>query len=364
MRIKTLGVFSMMVMALFTAVYWLTDAPRRDANFEALQTELVELGMEYFGPDNITYTVTLSPSGFEPASVEIEVNATIQFTNTLDSDVTVTGTGSHPFSIVVKAGANAATRFQSDGVTTATADGIPGSVQVVAGPESLNPSAANCARCHGATGEGGPIGDTGVIAPSLHSRSLAEKWQFSGGAVAHDGQPAILNNYVQRVIRFGGVMVSGNPRSIMPAWSQEAGGVLTVEQIDALTAMIGIWLDETLQQPVEEIPDTVEAGQQVYSSSGCAGCHGSDLAGTDIAPGLLSIGNEPVTEDLPTPLSQLDQLVADYEDDPRAMLEKWIRDSATNYNDGAATGMPPHPEGSLSESALRALITFLLDQTQ
>jgi plastocyanin len=120
MRIKTLGVFSMMVMALFTAVYWLTDAPRRDANFEALQTELVELGMEYFGPDNITYTVTLSPSGFEPASVEIEVNATIQFTNTLDSDVTVTGTGSHPFSTVVKAGANAATRFQSDGVTTAS----------------------------------------------------------------------------------------------------------------------------------------------------------------------------------------------------------------------------------------------------
>jgi hypothetical protein len=26
--------------------------------------------------------------------------------------------------------------------------------------------------------------------------------------------------------------------------------------------------------------------------------------------------------------------------------------------------MPPHPEGTLSESALRALITFLLDQTQ
>jgi hypothetical protein len=46
------------------------------------------------------------------------------------------------------------------------------------------------------------------------------------------------------------------------------------------------------------------------------------------------------------------------------MLEKWIRDSATNYNDGTATGMQPFPEGTISESALRALITFLLDQKQ
>jgi hypothetical protein len=46
------------------------------------------------------------------------------------------------------------------------------------------------------------------------------------------------------------------------------------------------------------------------------------------------------------------------------MLERWIRDSAGNYNDGTATGMPPHPEGQLSASELTALITFLLDQTQ
>jgi hypothetical protein len=44
-------------------------------------------------------------------------------------------------------------------------------------------------------------------------------------------------------------------------------------------------------------------------------------------------------------------------------LERWIRDSANNYNGGAATGMPPHSEDVLSESQLRALITFLLTQT-
>jgi hypothetical protein len=46
------------------------------------------------------------------------------------------------------------------------------------------------------------------------------------------------------------------------------------------------------------------------------------------------------------------------------MLDLWIRDSAANYNDGEPTGMPPHPEASLSESALQALITFLLEQRQ
>jgi hypothetical protein len=56
-------------------------------------------------------------------------------------------------------------------------------------------------------------------------------------------------------------------------------------------------------------------------------------------------------------------MIADYEADPRTFLEQWIRDSAANYNDGETTGMPPHPEGQLSESQLTALITFLLSQT-
>jgi hypothetical protein len=68
-------------------------------------------------------------------------------------------------------------------------------------------------------------------------------------------------------------------------------------------------------------------------------------------------------EDLPTAVSDQDQLIADYADDPRNALELWIRDSAGNYNGGTATGMPPHPVDALSESALTALITFLLSQT-
>jgi mono/diheme cytochrome c family protein len=225
--------------------------------------------------------------------------------------------------------------------------------KIVFGPASTEyPATANCAQCHGANGEGGQVGDTGRQAPNLHGRQIVDKLKANP-------------EYVNLVIRFGGVVASGDVNSPMPAWSDEVGGALTKEQVDAVTALVESWAAETAAQPVEDIPDTVEAGQQVFSASGCGGCHGADLAGTDIAPSLLNIGNEPVTgADLPTPLSAQDQLVADYEADPRAMLEKWIRDSATNYNDGTATGMQPFPEGTISESALRALITFLLDQKQ
>jgi mono/diheme cytochrome c family protein len=209
---------------------------------------------------------------------------------------------------------------------------------------------ANCARCHGADGTGGEVGDTGRRAPNLHDRSIAEKLKVNP-------------DYVNLVIRFGGLVVSGNVNSPMPAWSTEVGGPLTVQQVDALTALVESWAAEAAASPIEEVPDTVEAGQHVYETTDCISCHGADLSGTADFPNIQNIGNEPVT-DLPTPLSQMEKLVADYEDDPRNMLELWIRDSAANYNDGTATGMPAHPESGLSDSQLRALITFLLAQKQ
>jgi mono/diheme cytochrome c family protein len=158
------------------------------------------------------------------------------------------------------------------------------------------------------------------------------------------------------------VVVSGDVNSPMPAWSTEVGGPLTINQIDALTAMIETWALEAGAQPDEEVPDTVEAGQKVYVDAGCGSCHAADLSG-GFGPSLLNIGNEPVT-DLPTAISQLAKLEADYAADARNFLELWIRDSAVNYNDGTPTGMPVHPEGTISESAMQALITFLLSQKQ
>jgi mono/diheme cytochrome c family protein len=228
-----------------------------------------------------------------------------------------------------------------------------------------NDHTANCAGCHGADGTGGQVGNTGRTAPNLHSKSIYEKLKAqAGGSFTEIRKPGDPPDYVNLVIRFGGVVVSGDVNSPMPAWSTEVGGALTVAQIDALTALVETWALEAGSQPDEEVPNTVEAGQKVYTDSGCGGCHGADLAGVPgTFPDLRNIGNEPVT-DLPTPISHLDELKADYLADDRMFLERWIRDSAVNYNDGVATGMPVHPVGKISESAMEALITFLLSQKQ
>jgi mono/diheme cytochrome c family protein len=274
MRLKTLGVFVVTILALFTAFYWITDTGRREARAQTQEEALIEYGLEMFGP-----------------------------------------------------------------------------------PSEEVPFTANCAQCHGPEGRGGAVGDTGVQAPDLHSRRIYDKLQVN-------------EHYVELVIRFGGVVVSGNVESLMPAWSQEVGRSLNPQQIEALEALVVSWAEETGEAEEPEgtpVPDTVEAGREVFltgSSPPCASCHGQDLAGVEGQyPSLQNIGSEPVT-DLPTPVSQLDQLEADYEADPRAFLERWIRDSAASYNDGQATGMPAYPEESLPDDALKALITFLLEQRQ
>ena len=226
-----------------------------------------------------------------------------------------------------------------------------------------NDHTANCAGCHGKDGTGGPVGDTGRLAPDLHSKSIFEKLKAqNGGSFTQIRLPGDPPDYVNLVIRFGGVVVSGDVNSPMPAWSTEVSGPLTVNQIDALTALVETWALEAGKLPDEEVPDTIEAGQKVYVDAGCGSCHGADQSG-GFGPSLLNIGNEPVT-DLPTPIAHLDELKADYAADARSFLERWIRDSAVNYNDGTATGMPVHPEGKVSASALQALITFLLSLKQ
>src|SRR5919108_1701598 len=223
---------------------------------------------------------------------------------------------------------------------------------------SVNPSelaAAGCARCHGDEGQGGPVPNdpNNRQAPSLRSPSLAAKIETyrinTGGS------------YVELVVRNGGVAVSGDVNSPLPAWGQ----TLNDQQIEAVVTLVESWAAEAAEAPPTEVENTVEAGAQVYTAPGtgapCSGCHGADLAGVPgTYPDIRGIGSALVT-DLPTPPSGLDQMQADYDADPRQFLEKWIRDSSANYNGGQPTGMPAYPEDALSDSLLQALITFLLE---
>jgi mono/diheme cytochrome c family protein len=223
--------------------------------------------------------------------------------------------------------------------------------EIVFSDDPSAPESAGCARCHGPDGEGGEIPNDpeGRSAPSLRTASLANKLNVNG-------------NYVNLVVTHGGVVVSGNVNSLMPAWGIEAGGPLTRQQVEAVSTLVEGWAEEAGAEAPEDVEDTVEAGREIFLAAGCQGCHGQELEG-GTGPNLQTIGSELVVDDLPVEPSQLDQMIADYDEDPRVFLENWIRDSAGNYNDGEPTGMQPYPESVLSESQLTALITYLLDQT-
>jgi mono/diheme cytochrome c family protein len=225
--------------------------------------------------------------------------------------------------------------------------------EVIYSDDETEPAAAGCARCHGEDGTGGAIPNDpdGRTAPSLRSASLAEKLRVNP-------------EYVRLVVSYGGVVVSGNVNSPMPAWSTEVGGPLNEQQIEAVVSLVEGWAEEAAAEAPGEVENTVAAGREVYGAAGCAGCHGQELEGSTAGPNITSIGENVITDfggEFIQP-ANTDQMIADYEEDPRLFLEKWIRNSAENYNNGEGTGMPPHDETVLSESQLQALITFLLDQ--
>jgi mono/diheme cytochrome c family protein len=362
MRMKALGVALMVGFAAFTTFYWITDAPRREGLGAVDAEEQPDFGLLVFLPDD-TYTidVELTEAGFAQAEaavteVSVYVNTTISFKNLTGAELTVTGEGTRPFEVVIRDEGTSPVKFDAEGETTIAAQGVAGTLLVTAGPPHLTPYGANCARCHGVDAMGSTLADGTIVPPLRGSVDLANKWLQTGGRQG-------LNNYVQWVITLGGVVRSGNIQSVMPAWGQEYGGPLTRQQIEALTALIGTWAEETLANPPpEDVPDTPEAGAAVFQEAGCAGCHGRELEG-GTGPNLQTIGSQLVTE-LPVPVSHLDQMQADYDADPRTFLENWIRDNAANYNDGTPTGMPAFPESQLTASRLQALITFLLTHTQ
>jgi mono/diheme cytochrome c family protein/plastocyanin len=110
--------------------------------------------------------------------------------------------------------------------------------QVTAVQRGYNLYEANCAQCHGVNGEGGK-------GPTLNRQ---------------DKLFAHLNpDYIRNVLTVGGRYVCGNPKSIMPVWSNQGNppGPLNYKQIDYLIAFLRASkadtytvLDPSLNEPV------------------------------------------------------------------------------------------------------------------
>jgi mono/diheme cytochrome c family protein len=121
---------------------------------------------------------------------------------------------------------------------------------------------ANCAACHGEQGQG-------QVGPALNSKEL-------------------LQTTADEVLF--GLIRTGVPGTVMPAWGQAFGGPLTDDQVSQLVVSIRAWEPAAPEiVPVDVEPDPVR-GATIFAET-CFICHGENGAGTERAPRL----NDPAT---------------------------------------------------------------------
>jgi mono/diheme cytochrome c family protein/plastocyanin len=118
------------------------------------------------------------------------------------------------------------------GISKPRLDAEADAQQVTAVERGYNLFEANCARCHGTQGLG-PNDTPAGIGPALNRQDKL---------FAH-----LNENYLRQVLNSGGRYVCGNPKSVMPVWSNTANppGPLNYIQIDDLIAFIRAPSDHT-----------------------------------------------------------------------------------------------------------------------
>ena len=90
-------------------------------------------------------------------------------------------------------------------------------------------------------------------------------------------------DYVRLADAIGGVVVSGNVNSPMPAWSAEVGGPLNVQPDRGgrcSSSPAGRWRPE--RTPPRRFPIRSRRASEVFNSAGCVGCHGAQLMGSTV----------------------------------------------------------------------------------
>ena len=211
----------------------------------------------------------------------------------------------------------------------------------------------NCRGCHGLQGEG-IIG----LAPPLNDA------HFFVNRLAEVGWQGGLEDYIFATVSTGRQVSTrpdlypGSGSPAMPTWSEQFGGPLREDQIEALAAFIVNWEATALGdvelaeiQPAAELAaesdDPVERGRAVYNTSGSGGCHAIE----GISVGAVGPA-----------LSQITTVAATRVDGVTA--EEYIRESIINPSAYLVEGyddlMIKTFADSITEGQFDDLIAFLL----
>jgi mono/diheme cytochrome c family protein len=141
-----------------------------------------------------------------------------------------------------------------------------------------------CSPCHGLAGQGNA---NQFGAPRLNNIVQRYTTKNANGDIPFEAQYGIKQKYGTMRNYIEATLISGVRGTPMPAWGQQAGGPLRMDQIENITAYILSWNGQPPQSAVE-VAETVAAqnqptanpnatplgkGQAVFASKACIGCH-------------------------------------------------------------------------------------------
>ena len=156
---------------------------------------------------------------------------------------------------------------------------------------------SSCRSCHGPEGKG-----IEGVAPALNAADL-----FNGERLQAIGWTGTVEDYVRLTIAAGRPKPSEGTTypERMPTWSQEYGGPLRTDQVDALVAFVMNWEDSALAggeatpiSPADAVgtditrelpPGDADNGKALTESLGCTGCHITAAVG----PAWLASADQP-----------------------------------------------------------------------
>ena len=224
-----------------------------------------------------------------------------------------------------------------------------------------------CASCHGLAGQG-LANETG--APPLNNIVQRYMQPNEQGQIPFDQKFGIKEKYGSMRNYIEATLISGIRGTPMPAWSQAAGGPLRMDQIENITSYVLSWngqVPESAVRVAEEVAQAARptadpnatpfgAGQVVFQTKGCAGCHAPSDAKV-VGPGLGGLFQPEGTRAYGTKLPN-------GKDVNDANVREWILKGTAGFAehidpvaDGPFPAMPPMT--TLSEDELDQLMVYL-----
>ncbi len=223
----------------------------------------------------------------------------------------------------------------------------------------------NCKGCHGPQGEG-----TLGLAPPLNDR------YFFTQRLQDVGWSGSLEDYIVATVSSGRLVSTrpetypGQGRPAMPAWSEQYGGPLRVDQIRSIAAFIMNWRSTAPERqaptlagpPVgtdiqQQLPQgDAKKGEALATAQGCVGCHIT----TTVGPAWLPSGGQPgIGERAQTRFTQPDY-TGKATSAEQYLLESIVSPNAYVVNGFAPNLMPAIYAQTLTAQDVADLIAYLL----